>query len=102
MVRMREPRTAASGEWFECARLTSDSFRLRDAHPDRLSRIAPQTCFASSHEAKTGAKERGLAVRPHLRLQIVLNADFVDQLELRLEIVDVFFGVFKNMLEELP
>lgn len=37
----------------------------------------------------------------HLRLQIVLNTDFFDQLHLGFQPIDVLFFVFQNMLEQL-
>ncbi len=35
----------------------------------------------------------------HLCLQIILDADFFDQVELRFQPVDMFFGVVEDVLE---
>lgn len=40
---------------------------------------------------------RSFRLRLHLRLQVVLNADLVDQLKLRFQPVDVLFGVVQDV-----
>ena len=37
----------------------------------------------------------------HLRLQIILQPDLADQVDLRLQEVDVLFGVVENLLEQI-
>src|SRR5690606_30000167 len=48
-----------------------------------------------------GANRRGSAVYFHLALQVVLQPHLADQFDLRFQIVDVFFGVVQDVLEQV-
>ena len=49
----------------------------------------------------TAARGRNAGALRHLRLQVILRADFLHQIELRFEPVDVFFLTFENVVEQL-
>ncbi len=38
----------------------------------------------------------------HLALEVILDADLVDQVDLRFQEVDVLFGIVKDALQQVP
>src|SRR4030095_3450054 len=95
------------------------TFRLSRAASTNASNcvLSPISASATSAvETRNASKANGLApprrryarTRPlsggrvfHLRLQVVLQAHFVDELDLRFEPIDVIFGVVEDFFERL-
>ena len=68
-------------------------------HPRHWSKNAPGRPKLSA--PPRGACRRQSAQIAHLALQIVLQADLVQQADLRFQEIDVFFGVVQNALQQV-
>ena len=67
-------------------------------HPNDVLWRSPNRASADPSPAGTDAALAGLS---HLALQVVLQPDFSDEFQLRLEKIDVFFSIVKNALQQI-
>src|SRR5690606_33176994 len=71
------------------------------SHPARCQTPPPHKKRPAAAGLLHGANRRGSAVYFHLALQVVLQPHLADQFDLRFQIVDVFFGVVQDVLEQV-
>ena len=85
----------------EALTLTLSREQERESGKVTLLQPREEISIADRRRQCAQALGRSAASVAHCRLQVILQADLCNQLELRLEPVDVLFLGFENLLEEL-